>query len=91
MMLADDGSIDNKESWVKNKHPKKIESILLASASSKEGIEKMINEYFYSSGYYILQDDDGEFQLKNDSRDRISEEVFIVKKKGRFQFRRHII
>ena len=62
-------------------------SILIASSTSKKGLEKLINKYFYSDFYKILNDN----SLFNpthskEKNNEINQKFCVVEKKGRWRF-----
>lgn len=57
---------------------------LLASASNKEELEKMINEYYLSTNYII----DEHNNIFNTKKQSILDGVKVVLNKGRWRFER---
>lgn len=57
-------------------------SNLIGSAGSKEDLERMINDHFYSNNYKIT--DDG--KIYNKSRDIVLDGFKVVQKRGRWRF-----
>lgn len=55
---------------------------LIGSAGSKEDLEKMINEYYYSTNYRIT--DDG--KIYNIKTQKLLEGVRVIQKRGRWRF-----
>lgn len=57
-------------------------SFLTGSAGSKEDLEKMINEYFYSTNFRIT--DDGKiYNIKNQ---KFLDGYRVIQKRGRWRF-----
>ena len=56
---------------------------LIASATTKEKLEKLINEYYYSNNWVITDNN----MIYNTLKDRFSIGTIVVLKKGRYQFR----
>lgn len=59
---------------------------LLGSASSKEALEKLINEYFFSKEYYI----DESLKIKNDKLGRTLDKYYIKVTKNRWRLYRFV-
>nr|DAI36211.1 MAG TPA: hypothetical protein [Caudoviricetes sp.] len=59
---------------------------LLGSAPSKEALEKLINEYFFSKEYYI----DESLKIKNDKLGRTLDKYYIKVTKNRWRFYRFV-
>lgn len=58
---------------------------LLASANSKADLEKLVNEYFYSTNYRI----DDDLTIKNVTGKTVAQSYIIkIAKNGKLQFRR---
>lgn len=53
----------------------------LMSASSKEELEKLINEYYFSENYFINSD----LKIENKENKKIITSLSVVNKKGRWQ------
>ena len=56
----------------------KVNHKLLASSPTIEGIEKMINKYFYSTSYKVHKD------LSISNSKGLFTKVFVIFKKGRY-------
>lgn len=56
---------------------------IIASSSSKERLQGMINEYFYSTAWEILDD----LRLFNSKQNKFCENYFVENKRGRFYFK----
>ena len=54
------------------------------STTSKEDLEKMINEYFYSENYIITEDN----RVYNRKTEKYLDDFIIPEKKSRWSFRR---
>ena len=59
---------------------------IIASSSSKERLQKMINEYFYSTEWVILED----MRLFNSKLNKFCENFFVESKRGRWFFKAKI-
>lgn len=57
-------------------------SNLIGSAGSKEDLEKMINEYFYSTNYRIAEDG----KIYNIKNQKFLDRHRVVQKRGRWRF-----
>lgn len=55
---------------------------LVCSAVTKEDLEKMINQYFYSKNYVITDDN----MVYNTLKDEVLDSYAVVNKKGRWRF-----
>lgn len=55
---------------------------LICSAGTKEDLEKMINQYYYSSNYQIMEDN----SVYNKKTDKTLDNVKVVQKCGRWRF-----
>lgn len=58
--------------------------MLLASAGSKEVLEKMINEYYFSNNYVITDDN----KIYNTKKKTYLSDVCVVVKRNRWRFER---
>lgn len=56
---------------------------IIASASTKERLEKLINDYYYSNNLVITDNN----MIYNTLQDRFLIRAGVVLKKGRYQFR----
>jgi len=54
---------------------------VICSSSTKEGLEKLINEFFYSTSWYLDEDN----QLRNKDPSRPIPPLLIRIRRGRFQ------
>lgn len=59
---------------------------IIASSSSKERLQGMINEYFYSTAWVILED----LRLFNSKQNKFCENYFVENKRGRWYFKAKI-
>ena len=59
-------------------------SNLIASATTKEELEKMINEYYFSNNYIITEDN----KIYNMKKDIYLERVQVTFKRNRWRFER---
>ena len=94
MTILPDGEIQmkicrsfNNIKWQKNddsiwKMEERIMSNLIASAGTKEDLEKMINEYYFSTNYIITENNDVYNTKKECTLDTVKVEV----KKNRWRF-----
>ncbi len=57
---------------------------LIASSSSLEGITKLINDYFYSTTFYLESKNNKEFSVFN--KKGLLLNFIVVKKGGRYRF-----
>lgn len=60
-----------------------MKSKIIASAPTKEDLQKLINRYFYSDNYYI----DENSKLCNKVKDAPTNYI-IIEKKGRYYFKK---
>lgn len=63
----------------------KTQAQLLGSASSLEGINKIVNEYFFSDKSLIEKEPDKEWQIKRKDGSAYSD-LRVVYKKNRYRF-----
>ena len=56
---------------------------IIASSPSKDRLQKMINEYFYSTEWVILED----LRLFNSKLNKFCENYFVENRRGRFYFK----
>lgn len=56
---------------------------IIASSPSKDRLQKMINEYFYSTAWEILED----LRLFNRKQNRYCQKYIVERKNGRFYFK----
>ena len=61
-----------------------MKTIMRFSTGSKDDLEKMINEYFYSENYVITDDN----RVYNSKLDKYLDDYIIQKKKSRWSFRK---
>lgn len=57
-------------------------SNLIASAGTKEDLEKMINKYYFSTNYMITENN----EVFNTKKDKVLDGVKVENKKGRWRF-----
>lgn len=55
---------------------------LIASAGSKEALQKCINEYYYSKNYVITEDN----KVYNTKLDKYLDSVIVKQQRGRWRF-----
>ena len=55
---------------------------LLATSATKEGMTKMINEYFYSEKFRLTED----LEIIHPDKTDINDRYGVERKKGRFRF-----
>lgn len=56
---------------------------LLASAGSKEGLEKMINEFWFTDNRFIITDDN---KIHDTKKDEFVDSCKVVRKQNRWRF-----
>jgi hypothetical protein len=56
---------------------------IIASSPSKDRLQKMINEYFYSTAWVILED----LRLFNNKQKRFCTKYLVENKRGRYYFK----
>ena len=59
---------------------------IIASSPSKDRLQKMINEYFYSTAWVIMDD----LRLFNSKLNKFCENFFVENKRGRWYFKAKI-
>ena len=59
-----------------------MKTVLVGSSNSKEGLEKIINDYLYSSNWIIKDNLD----LYNTKLEKVSSNYRIIQKKNRWRF-----
>lgn len=61
---------------------------VIATASTKDALERLINKYFYSSGYTVTDDKKiYDSELSSDKLAKLNTAYSIVVKSGRWQFK----
>ena len=60
----------------------KIKSDLVCSTGSKEDLEKMINQYFYSTNYIITESN----EVYNKLKEKTLDNFIVTVKRGRWRF-----
>lgn len=56
---------------------------IIASSPSKDRLQKMINEYFYSTAWVIMDD----LRLFNSKQNRFCNKYVVENKRGRYYFK----
>ena len=59
---------------------------LIASAANREQLERMINQWFFSKNYSIIDANDGTFKVFNSCKGKTLENFRITVKKSRWRF-----
>lgn len=59
-----------------------MNSKLICSTGNKEDLQKMINEYYFSSNYIIKENG----EVYNTKKDKVLDGVRVENKKGRWRF-----
>lgn len=56
---------------------------IIASSSSKERLQNLVNKYFYSTAWVILED----LRLFNSKQNRFCTKYLVENKRGRYYFK----
>ena len=63
-----------------------MESKLIASAGTREQLERMINQWFFSNSYKIIETYDGTLKVYNLANGKTLESFRITVKRSRWRF-----